>query len=54
MSPATNSIMGSIPVNKAGVGSAMNDTTRQVGGALSVATLGTLLNSTYISQVNAK
>jgi EmrB/QacA subfamily drug resistance transporter len=53
MSPATNSVMGSIPVNKAGVGSAMNDTTRQVGGALGVAILGTLLNSTYISRINA-
>jgi hypothetical protein len=31
----------------------MNDTTRQVGGALGVAVLGTLLNSTYISRINA-
>ena len=53
MSPATNSVMGSVPVDKAGVGSAMNDTTRQVGGALGVAVLGTLLNSTYISRINA-
>ena len=53
MSPATNSVMGSVPVNKAGVGSAMNDTTRQVGGALGVAILGTLLNSTYISRIDA-
>jgi hypothetical protein len=34
MAPATESIMGSLPLAKAGVGSAMNDTTRQVGGAL--------------------
>lgn len=53
MSPATNSIMGSIPVEEAGIGSAMNDTTRQVGGALGVAVLGTLMNSGYIQQVNA-
>ena len=53
MSPATNSIMGSIPVRKAGVGSAMNDTTRQVGAALGVAVLGTLMNSVYISKINA-
>ena len=52
MSPATNSIMGSLPVNKAGVGSAMNDTTRQVGGALGVAVLGTILNSTYLTKVD--
>ena len=37
MVPATESIMGSLPLDKAGVGSAMNDTTRQVGGALGVA-----------------
>ncbi len=53
MSPATNSIMGSIPVRKAGVGSAMNDTTRQVGAALGVAVLGTLMNSVYISKIDA-
>jgi EmrB/QacA subfamily drug resistance transporter len=53
MSPATNSVMGSVPVNQAGVGSAMNDTTRQIGGALGVALLGTMLNSTYISRINA-
>jgi EmrB/QacA subfamily drug resistance transporter len=52
MSPATNSIMGSIPVNQAGVGSAMNSTTRQVGAALGVAILGTLLNSTYLASIN--
>ena len=53
MSPATNSIMGSIPVEEAGVGSAMNDTTRQIGGALGVAVLGTLMNSGYLQQINA-
>jgi EmrB/QacA subfamily drug resistance transporter len=53
MSPATNSIMGSVPVNKAGVGSAMNNTLRQVGGALGVAVLGTLANNTYLAKVNA-
>ncbi|MBZ0294837.1 MAG: hypothetical protein K8L99_19900, partial [Anaerolineae bacterium] len=51
MSPATNSIMGSVPVNKAGIGSAMNDTTRQLGGALGVAVLGTILNSTYLRDI---
>ncbi|MBI5929060.1 MAG: MFS transporter [Chloroflexi bacterium] len=47
MSPATNSIMGSVPVSKAGVGSAMNDTTRELGGALGVAVFGTLMNTVY-------
>jgi predicted MFS family arabinose efflux permease len=53
MSPATNSIMGSIPVDEAGVGSAMNDTTRQIGGALGVAIMGTLLNSSYAAKIDA-
>jgi EmrB/QacA subfamily drug resistance transporter len=47
MAPATESIMGSLPLAKAGVGSAMNDTTRQVGGALGVAILGSVLASSY-------
>jgi EmrB/QacA subfamily drug resistance transporter len=51
MAPATDSIMGSLPRAKAGVGSAMNDTTRQVGGALGVAILGSVLSSRYGSRV---
>jgi EmrB/QacA subfamily drug resistance transporter len=47
MSPATESIMGSLPRQKAGVGSAMNDTTRQVGGAIGVAVMGSILSSHY-------
>ena len=47
MAPATESIMGSLPPAKAGVGSAMNDTTRQMGGALGVAILGSVLASSY-------
>ena len=45
MAPATESIMGSLPRAQAGVGSAVNDTTRFVGGALGVAAhrLGRLL-----------
>jgi Na+/melibiose symporter-like transporter len=51
MAPATESIMGSLPLAKAGVGSAVNDTTRQVGGALGVAVIGSVLASTYGNQV---
>ena len=51
MAPATDSIMGSLPRSKAGVGSAVNDTTRQTGGALGVAVLGSLLASRYTSRV---
>lgn len=51
MAPATEAIMGAIPRSKAGVGSAMNDTTRQVGGALGVAVIGSLMSSKYSSHV---
>jgi EmrB/QacA subfamily drug resistance transporter len=51
MVPATESIMGSLPPAKAGVGSAMNDTTRQIGGALGVAILGSILSSSYSSSI---
>jgi len=47
MVPATDSIMGSLPPGQAGVGSAMNDTTREIGGALGVAILGSILASKY-------
>jgi EmrB/QacA subfamily drug resistance transporter len=47
MAPATDSIMGSLPKEKAGVGSAVNDTTRMVGGSLGVAVLGSLLIAGY-------
>lgn len=47
MAPATESVMGSLPREKAGVGSAMNDTTRQMGGALGVAVIGSILASMY-------
>ncbi len=45
--PATESIMGSLPVDKAGVGSAVNDTTREVGGTLGVAVVGSVFASLY-------
>jgi Na+/melibiose symporter-like transporter len=51
MAPATDSIMGSLPRAKAGVGSAMNDTTRQAGGAIGVAVLGSLLASRYGTRI---
>ncbi|WP_298327133.1 MFS transporter [Haloactinopolyspora sp.] len=47
MGPATESVMGSIPRAKAGVGSAVNDAVRQVGGALGIAVLISVLNSVY-------
>ncbi|MCM2419020.1 MFS transporter [Streptomyces sp. RKAG293] len=47
MPPATVMIMSSLPREKAGSGSAVNNTFRQVGGALGVAILGSLLSTTY-------
>jgi MFS family permease len=51
MAPATESIMGSLPKEKAGIGSAMNDTTRQVGGALGVAVLGSITAASYHASI---
>ncbi len=50
-SPATDAIMGALPPAKAGAGSAVNDTTREVGGTLGVAILGSVLNSAYAGHV---
>lgn len=47
----TGSIMSAVPLGKAGVGSAMNDTTRELGGALGVAVLGSLVASRYDSRL---
>jgi hypothetical protein len=47
MAPATESIMSSLPLAHAGVGAAMNDTVRMVGGTLGVAVLGSLMSSRY-------
>lgn len=47
MSPMTGSIMSAVPTRRAGAGSAMNDATRELGAALGVAVLGSLLSSRY-------
>jgi EmrB/QacA subfamily drug resistance transporter len=51
--PATEAIMGALPRGKAGAGSAVNDTTRELGGTLGVAIVGSVLNSAYGSHVYA-
>ena len=51
MGPATDSVMGAVSDDKAGVASAMNDVTRQVAGALGVAVVGSLVTSLYSSRV---
>jgi len=45
--PATEAILGSLPPEKAGVGSAVNDTARELGGTLGVAIVGSLFASIY-------
>jgi predicted MFS family arabinose efflux permease len=45
--PATESIMGSVSLDKAGVSSAVNDTTRELGGTLGVAVVGSVFSSVY-------
>jgi hypothetical protein len=47
LAPSTESVMGSLPRQEAGVGSATNDTAMQVGGALGVGVLGTALTLRY-------
>ncbi len=54
MAPCTDSIMGSLPRAKAGVGSAVNDTTRQMGGAVGVAVFGSLMSSHFSNAMGDK
>jgi MFS family permease len=51
VAPATESIMGSLPLAKAGVGSAINDTTREIGGVLGVAVMGSIAATVYKSHL---
>ncbi|MBV9803428.1 MAG: MFS transporter [Solirubrobacterales bacterium] len=46
--PATESILSVLPAAKAGVGSAVNDATREAGGALGVAVVGSIFTSLYL------
>jgi DHA2 family multidrug resistance protein-like MFS transporter len=52
MPPATESIMASVPREKAGAGSAINNVSRQVGGALGIAVLGSVLAASYRNGIN--
>ncbi len=53
MPPTTNAIVTSLPGDKAGVASAVNDTTREVGGAVGIALLGTLVTVSYQAGMGA-
>ncbi|MBY4208887.1 MFS transporter [Rhodococcus fascians] len=52
--PATESIMSSVTLDEAGAGSAVNDTTREVGGTLGVAVLGSIVASIYTTKVSPR
>jgi len=51
--PATESILSVLPAAKAGVGSAVNDATREAGGTLGVAVLGSIFTSLYADRIGS-
>ena len=51
--PATEAIMGSLSADKAGIGSAVNDTTRELGGTLGVAIVGSVFASVYSGRIGS-
>ena len=53
MSPGTTAITGSLPEDKQGVASALNDTVREFGGALGIALIGSILSAGYSANVKA-
>ena len=52
MPALTDSIMASVPVEDAGVGSAVNDVSRELGSALGIAVLGSFINGMYRSNID--
>jgi EmrB/QacA subfamily drug resistance transporter len=52
MAPATEAIMGSLPKEHAGIGSAMNDVVRELGATLGVAVLGSIVSTSYAAGVD--
>ncbi len=51
MAPSTGSIMSALPRDRAGVGSAVNDATREIGGAMGIAILGSIMATLYKSNM---
>jgi EmrB/QacA subfamily drug resistance transporter len=51
MSPSTAAITSSLPAGKQGVASSLNDTVREMGGAVGIALIGSVLNSAYRTNV---
>jgi predicted MFS family arabinose efflux permease len=50
-SPSSESVMGALPREKAGIGSAINDTSREVGGTLGVAVSGSIFATIYAPRI---
>lgn len=53
VAPSTESVMSSLPPENAGAGSAVNNTTRQVSGALGIAVFGTILQLVYAREIQS-
>jgi Na+/melibiose symporter-like transporter len=53
MSPSTAAITSSLPEEKQGVASSLNDTVREMGGAVGIALIGSVLNGAYRSNVES-
>ncbi len=53
MAPASNTIMATVPSHQAGAGSAINDTVREVGGALGIAVIGSVSAGAYSSKLGS-
>ena len=53
ITPGTNIMMALVLLNRSGIGSAMNDTTRQLGSAVGVAVFGSIISSGYLSRISA-
>ena len=51
LAPCTEVVMGSLPLDRAGVGSATNSAALQIGGALGVGVLGSLLDTRYQNRI---
>lgn len=53
MAPASNTIMATVPSHQAGAGSAINDTVREVGGALGIAVIGSISAGAYSARLGS-
>ncbi|MDX6336643.1 MAG: hypothetical protein QOG05_3983 [Streptosporangiaceae bacterium] len=53
MAPASTTIMSTVPAHQAGAGSAVNDTIREVGGALGIAIVGSLAENVYRTKLGS-